>query len=402
MFEALEKLMEAPGNRVLIVAEDYQFLDTIHGAGPAIVHEWQVASTLQSLQELVNPTPLAIVIDLEAPGFDAVQALELLARLRLQSQIVLLKGGDVRKLSNAMRAASALSLEVAGTLERPLMMNELAMLLARHSAASAPISAAEIKQALAGNELLLHYQPIVARLGERWLVRGVEALIRWQHPRRGLLYPGQFLKVAETAGQLQALTDFVFDAAIHQAGLWHARGLELTMAINLAPTLVRDGGFLERFMRTLNENSVPPEHITLEVIEAASLQDRELVHDVLSRLRLHGVALSLDDFGTGYSSLTELCRLPFNEIKIDRALINDVPDVREASTIVAAIIDLAHRLSMRVCGEGVETQVAFDFLAESGCDSMQGVLIAKPMRALEIDEFVARAEADQSLGIAAR
>src|SRR5207344_2038288 len=105
----------------------------------------------------------------------------------------------------------------------------------------------------------------------------VEALIRWQHPRRGLLYPGQFLKVAENAGHLQALTDFVFEAAVCQAGLWKNQGLELTMAINLAPTLVRDGAFLDRFMQTLRVHGVAPEHITLEVIEAASLRDRELV-----------------------------------------------------------------------------------------------------------------------------
>jgi EAL domain-containing protein (putative c-di-GMP-specific phosphodiesterase class I) len=384
--------MESGRNRVLIVAEDYQFLDTLYGAGPAIVHEWHVANSLQCLRDLADPPPLAVVIDLEAPGIDSVQALELLANLHIAARVVLLKGGDMRKLSNALRAATALALDVAGTLERPLMMSDLSTLLARHVAASTPIAGEEVAQAISRRELLLHYQPILARRRSRWVIRGVEALIRWQHPRRGLLYPGQFLKVAEGAGQLPALTDFVFDAAVRQAGLWQKLGLELTMAINLAPTVVRDGGFLDRFMQTLREHRVAPEHITLEVIEAASLKDRELVRDVLSRLRLHGVALSLDDFGTGYSSLTELCRLPFNEIKIDRALIHDVPAVREASTIVSAIVGLAHRLSMRVCAEGVESHAAFEYLAEAGCDSMQGVLFAQPMSAGDLEQLVARGE----------
>ena len=382
--------MESGRNRVLIVAEDYQFLDTLYGAGPAIVHEWHVADSLQRLRELADPAPLAVVIDLQAPGIDSVQALELLANLRIAAQVVLLKGGDMRKLSNALRAATALSLDVAGTLERPLMMSDLSKLLARHVAASTPIAGEEIQQAISGHELLLHYQPILARQRNRWVIRGVEALIRWQHPRRGLLYPGQFLKVAESAGHLQALTDFVFEAAVRQTGLWQSQGLELTMAINLAPTLVRDGGFVDRFMQTLREHGVPPEHITLELIEAASLKDRELVREVLSRLRLHGVALSLDDFGTGYSSLTELCRLPFNEIKIDRALIQDVPNVREASTVVSAIVALGHRLSMRVCAEGVETHAAFEYLAEAGCDTMQGVLFAQPMPAGDVEQLLAR------------
>jgi EAL domain-containing protein (putative c-di-GMP-specific phosphodiesterase class I) len=106
---------------------------------------------------------------------------------------------------------------------------------------------------------------------------------------------------------------------------------------------------------------------------------------VLSRLRLHGVTLSLDDFGTGHSSLTELCRLPFNEIKVDRTLIHGVPEQRESSTVTTAIIDLAHRLSMRVCAEGVETDEAFRFLAAAGCDSVQGVLFAAPVEAGEIE-----------------
>jgi EAL domain-containing protein (putative c-di-GMP-specific phosphodiesterase class I) len=174
---------------------------------------------------------------------------------------------------------------------------------------------------------------------------------------------------------------------MRQAGVWEAQGLDLAVDINLSPGLVRDAGFLERFMRSLKEYDVSAERITLEVIEAASLQDRELVRDVLTRLRLHGVGLSLDDFGTGYSSLTELCRLPFSEIKIDRTLIHDVPDSRQASTVVSAIIDLAHRLSIRVCAEGVETEQAFDFLKDAGCDSLQGVLFAPPMPARDVEQL---------------
>lgn len=341
--------MKPHRNRVVIVAEDYQFLDTVHGSGAAIVQEWQVANTLERLRALAVPAPLAIVVDLEAPSFDAIDALYLLGSPRTDSRIVLLTGGDVRKLANAQRAAAAMGLEVAGTLERPLMMNALSRMLARHTAASVPIGVEELKHALGADELLLHYQPILARAHARWAICGAEALVRWQHPDRGLLYLGQFLKVAENGGLLGELTDFVIAAAVRQAGAWESSGRELMVSINLAPAVVRDSGFLDRFMQVLREYQVSPERITLEVIEAASLHDRELVRDVLTRLRMHGVSLSLDDFGTGYSSLTELCRLPFNELKIDRTLVHDVPDKREASTIASAIIDLAHRLSMRAC-----------------------------------------------------
>ena len=379
--------MQPTRNRVLIVAEDYQFLDTFHAGGAAVVQEWQVANTLERMTALAVPAPLAVVVDLEAPSFDAIDALKLLAELKVDSRIVLLSGGDPRKLANAKRVAAAVGLEVAGTLERPLMMMALSRLLSGHAAASAPIGAEELKHAVRAEEFLLHYQPVLARSAEHWMVSGAEALVRWQHPDRGLLYPGQFLKVAESAGLLGEITDFVIAAAVRQAGAWEGCGLDLRVAINLAPSLVRDAGFVDRFMGVLREYDVSPERITLEVIEAVSLHDRELVHDVLSRLRMRGVSLSLDDFGTGYSSLTELCRLPFNEIKIDRTLIHDVPDKREASTIAGAIVELAHRLSMRVCAEGVETDAAFGFLDAAGCDSMQGVLFAPPLAAGEVEAF---------------
>lgn len=380
--------MQPKLNRVLIVADDYQFLDTVHASGPTIVQEWQVANSLERLTALSVPSPLAIVVDLEASSFDAIAALNLLGSQGVASKIVLLTGGDMRRLSNATRTAAALALDVAGTLQRPLVMNALSRLLSRHAAGSPSIDVNELERALANQELLLHYQPILARAGARWVIRGAEALIRWQHPDRGLLYPGQFLKLAETGNLLVALTDFVISTAVRQAAMWESRGLELSVAINLAPGLVRDGGFQDRFMQALREYQVAPERITLEVIEATSLEDRELVRDVLTRLRMHGIALSLDDFGTGYSSLTELCRLPFNEIKIDRTLIHDVPGMRQASTIVTAIIELAHRLAMRVCAEGVETEEAFEFLDAAGCDLVQGVLFAPPMPAAEVEQFV--------------
>jgi EAL domain-containing protein (putative c-di-GMP-specific phosphodiesterase class I) len=374
-------------NRVVIGADDYQFLDTLSGSSAATVQEWQVANTLERLAQFLVPAPLAVVIDLEVPGFDPVDALTLLESTKTASKLVLLTGTDLRKLATAKRVAENLSLEVAGTLERPLMMSALSRLLARHGESRAAITAEELQRALREHELLLHYQPIFARQAAEWHMRSAEALVRWQHPGRGLLYPGQFLKVAESCGLLGELTDFVFADAMSQAGRWEAQGLDLAVNINLSPGLVRDSGFLERFMRTLKEYEVSPERITLEVIEAASLQDRELVRDVLTRLRLHGVGLSLDDFGTGYSSLTELCRLPFSELKVDRTLVHDVPDSRQAATVVSAIIELAHRLSIRVCAEGVETEQAFEFLKDAGCDSLQGVLFAAPMPARDVEQL---------------
>ena len=234
--------MSSDRNRVVIVADDYQFLDTLTGPSAAIVQEWQVANTLERLAEFVTPAPLAVVIDLEAPGFDPVDALTLLESTRAASKIVLLTGPDLRKLANAKRIAENLSLEIAGTLERPLMMTALSRLLSRHAESRAPITAEELQRGLREHELLLHYQPIFARQAGEWRLRSTEALVRWQHPGRGLLYPGQFLKLAESAGLLGELTDFVFAAAMRQAGSWEAQGLELAVRGPVEPVALTGAG----------------------------------------------------------------------------------------------------------------------------------------------------------------
>lgn len=381
-------------NRVVIVADDYQFLDTVHGPTAAIVQEWQIANTLERLAELVMVAPLAVVIDLEAPGIDAVAALHLLKSTRSTHLVVLLTGTDRRKLRTAQRLCATAGLEVAGALERPSTLNALSRLVARHASASAPIDVDELKRALIGDELLLHYQPIYTRSDEHWTLCGAEALVRWQHPKRGLLYPGQFLSVAEAGALVGDMTDLVIAAAVQQVRIWHHGGLDLRMSINLPPGLAYDRGFLDRFLEILRRHRVSPERITLEVTEVALAQDLDLMRDILTHLRTHGVSLALDDFGTGHSSLIELSRLPFNEIKIDRTLIRDVPDVPAVSTIIAESINLAHRLRMRACAEGVETHEALEFLREQACDSAQGVLFAPPMSAMDL-ERVARSRLDE-------
>jgi EAL domain-containing protein (putative c-di-GMP-specific phosphodiesterase class I) len=239
-------------------------------------------------------------------------------------------------------------------------------------------------------ELVVHYLPKLVREGDSWQIRGAEALVRWQHPRLGLLYPGQFLALAEGNDMIVAITDFVLSDAVRQAGLWREHGHSLGVAVNLSPRLVRDVGFPDRLSRLLREYGLPPELLTIEVTEASSLHDVELVTDVFTRLRVKGIALSLDDFGTGTSSITQLYRMPFTELKIDRSLVSELPHTQAAATVVTAIVELAHRLSLTVCAEGIETDAQFQFMDAAGCESMQGQLISKAVPAAEL-ESLARA-----------
>ena len=192
----------------------------------------------------------------------------------------------------------------------------------------------ELRRAIDEHELIVHYQPKVVRAANDWHVRSAEALVRWRHPRLGLLYPGEFLPLAEQSGLIVDLTDFVLTDAIRQIGHWSTRGLDLGAAVNLSPRLVQDLEFPERLTRVLREFEVRPEQLTLEVTEAASVDDPELVMDIFTRLRVKGVGLSLDDFGIGTSSLTLLYKMPFSEVKIDGLLIAEIASSKAAATVV--------------------------------------------------------------------
>jgi len=387
----------ADRSRVIVVADDYSFLDTIHSSGPSVVHEWLVANSRERLIELTEPPPFAVIVDLAARNMEAAEALYLLGALSVSSKVVLLSNGDADALANAHSIGSKMSLAMAGTLPRPLMMDALLRLLTTHAEAQVTISPEELRAAIQQQQFVLHYQPIIARAGRSWQLRFAEALIRWEHPRHGLLYPSQFLNVVKAARLMTALTDFVMSDAAQQAGTWQAQGLDLGVTVNLAPRLVRDTDFADRLLRLLQQFELAPSRFVLEVIESESVRDRELVGDAMARVRAHGIGLSLDDFGAGHSSLTELYRLPFSEIKIDRSLIHDSGRSAKAATIVQGIIELAHRLSITVCAEGVETPETFAFLDEAECDAMQGVLLAKPASAAEVERIASSWAPDKAV-----
>jgi EAL domain-containing protein (putative c-di-GMP-specific phosphodiesterase class I) len=275
-----------------------------------------------------------------------------------------------------------------GTLQKPAMLEDIEALLVRHMRPDERISVDDLRRGIDEHELTVHYQPKVARSAADWQVTSAEALVRWRHPRLGLLYPAEFLPIAEQSGLIVAVTDFVLTDAIRQVGHWRQRGLHLSTAVNLSPRLVQDLEFPDRLGRLLQEFDVSADQLMLEVTEAASLHDPELVMDIFTRLRVRGIGLSLDDFGTGLSSLTQLYKMPFSEVKIDGVLVADILQAKPAATVVRAIIDLAHSLSLTVCAEGVENAAAFEFLERSGCDALQGDFIASAMPAGEIEGFI--------------
>ena len=235
----------------------------------------------------------------------------------------------------------------------------------------------ELRAAIERNQLVLHYQPKVALSDGR--VIGVEALVRWEHPTRGLLRPDQFISVAEQAGLIEPLTYWVLRAARAQQAQWQSAGLELSMAVNLSAQSLRDSNLLETVRDVLIAHPDCHAGFELELTESMLMSDPARARSLLASLRGMGVRVAVDDFGTGYSSLAYLKRLPLDELKIDRSFLRDVAsDVRDAA-LVRATIDLGHTLGLCVVAEGVEDADSLVLLKDMGCDEVQGYYVSRPV-----------------------
>jgi EAL domain-containing protein (putative c-di-GMP-specific phosphodiesterase class I) len=376
-------------NLVLAVDDEVDFLELIVQVGEGVGCDVITADSASAFRDqLSRRHPSLILLDLQMPGMDGIEALRYLGRIGTDAGILLASGMDQRVLVSARQLGDSLGLKMLGTLQKPAMLEDIEALLVKHVEPGERITVDDLRRAIEEHELIVHYQPKVVRSQKDWQVRSAEALVRWRHPRLGLLAPGEFLPMAEQSGLIVGVTDFVLTDAIRQIGHWRTRGLELGAAVNLSPRLVQDLEFPDRLGLILREFDASAEQLTLEVTEAASLDDPELVMDIFTRLRVRGVGLSLDDFGIGTSSLTQLYKMPFSEVKIDRMLIGEIPTGRAAATVVRAIIDLAHNLSLSVCAEGVESSPVFEMLDQAGCDALQGEFIAHAMPANEIESWI--------------
>ncbi len=241
---------------------------------------------------------------------------------------------------------------------------------------------ADLRRALERRELVLHYQP---KLGMRTLdLHGVEALVRWQHPERGLLAPGEFIDVAERAGLMAALGRQVLELAIAHCREWLDAGLEMNVAVNVSPSQFNDPSFVADVLQALRTAGVPAPLLTIEITESMAMADHATTASRLASLREAGVMVALDDFGIGYSNLSQLSRLPLDVLKIDRSLVQGIGLDEKREAIIRAIVGMTHALGCKTIAEGIETPAQFRFLDALGCDCAQGFLLARPMPAAQL------------------
>lgn len=237
----------------------------------------------------------------------------------------------------------------------------------------------ELRRAIDNNEFRIYVQPkIVLETGK---VTGVEALIRWMHPKRGLIQPDDFIPFAEKTGFIRALTRWMLEQAAALCHTWKAQGLQLKISVNLSTRDLLDQDLPAKFVEILLQHQVASSSFCLEITESSIMDDPIRAQQTLERLYAMGCELSIDDFGTGYSSLAYLKRLPVHELKIDKSFVMNMEHEADDATIVRSTIDLGHNMGLRVVAEGIESQAAWELLARMGCDRGQGYFISKPMPA---------------------
>ena len=374
-------------NRLLIVDEDGAVADFVAAVARKVGYTVaSVRSGAGFVQLLESFQPSLIVMDLHLSDTDGVELLRSLGARACTASVVLMSA-DERVLSAAHELGVSHGLAMCGTLEKPIVVADLQTKLAAMLHQSSELDTDDLRRGIANNEFVPYYQPKASLVQSGWIIDGVEALARWQHPRLGLVMPHEFIPLAEQTGLIGDLTNVMLNAALRQVRAWREQGLRLTCAVNLPPSLVTDLTFPDRVAALLAENEVDGSQLVLEITETATIQNPTTTMAILTRLRVKRVGLSLDDFGTGYSSLTQLYQMPFNEMKIDKSLVMNVPHSREANTMVGSLIELGHNLGLKICAEGVENRAALDMLAIMGCDRCQGYFISRAVPAADIVSF---------------
>lgn len=244
----------------------------------------------------------------------------------------------------------------------------------------------DLRKAIAQNELQLHYQPQIETSSSQ--IKRVEALIRWKHPQRGYISPGQFIPFAEASGFIVDIDEWVLQTACKQAVDWQKQGYDIAIAVNLSGVHFTSTEIADQVMQILAETGLSPEKLEIELTESAVVQNMNTALAAMTKLKQAGVQLCLDDFGTGYSSLLYLQKFPFDRLKIDRGFLNQLKERSKTATIVAAIIQLAHDLNLEVVAEGVETGEQEQFVCRHECESWQGFWFSTPVDRFAIEKML--------------
>jgi EAL domain-containing protein (putative c-di-GMP-specific phosphodiesterase class I)/ActR/RegA family two-component response regulator len=359
------------------------------------------AEALELLSLLVLP-PDVMVVDLEMPVMDGVELIELLPERGLSIPLIVVSSREVVLINTVETMARNLGIPVVAGIRKPLRRESLAAAFGNWDREQAdpgvvdngiPLAAIppqDLAAAIAGGAIRVHYQPKVDMT--KGVVCGVEALARWTHPTLGEIRPDRFVDVAEREGLIHALTMSVLSQAFGEAGRWNAAGLRLSLAVNLSPRLLEDPALVRELSALLDAHGLEARQVVLEITESSVVDCMGVSLGVLARLRLKGFGLSIDDYGTGFSSMQQLARIPFTELKIDRAFVHGATQRTNLRVILQSALDMSRQLGLVTVAEGIETLADWQLVRDSGCGVGQGFLVAPAMPADLVAGWINRHE----------
>ena len=376
---------------VLLVDDDY----IMHRVTTLILNDLGIDNVLtamsgkralQVLEDRQNVIDV-VICDLNMPEMDGVEFTRHLAKQDYPGSLIFSSGEGIRILKTVEKLAIEHELQVLGVLEKPATPAKLLELLnnldeSRKQATlmkSRVYSRTDLSRAIEDGELDTYFQPKIDVKTQQ--ITGVEALVRWNHPVDGVVNPYEFVPLMEKYNLIFELTQAVCQKALQHVAEWRAKGFNLDIAINISVEALKDLNWPDAIATQIEDSGLQPAMITFEVTESQLIEHLVIALDILSRLSLKKFKLSIDDFGTGYSSMEQLRRIPFSELKIDRAFVRGASGDASARAILESSISLAKKLDMKVVAEGVETEEDWNLVSELGCDQVQGYYISRPMRA---------------------
>lgn len=359
--------------------------------GISLIHE--ASDGLEALKKIstLDTLPSLMILDLEMPGMDGIELVETLRQRELAIPVILASSRE----ASLIDSVAVMERSILVGLHKPLTHAALQGALLEFSESTnlkpqgqlqrtefRKISRDELSNAIRDRHIQPHFQPKVDML--TGILRGAEALARWNHPILGMVPPDEFIPLIEREGLIHELTLSIMDQVFSQCSAWNSKGLRLAIAVNLSPTLLINTKIVQEICDALTHHDLQPGQVVLEVTEGSVVDSGSAAPAVLARLRLKGFSLAIDDYGTGFSSLQQLSRIPFTELKIDRSFVHGAHKRKNLRVILESALDLARKLGLSTVAEGVETIEDWRLLQQFGCNAAQGWLIGKAMPGSEL------------------